>query len=507
VETLILLASLLLGQAPVQPGAAPPPPAAAAATSGAAETPTRPAAVTVPATTLTATLAPAEPPAPSPSPRKKTLTLFEALEAARSRNLDIQILNAKLDQVRQVTWKAWSFYLPQVSLGAQMVRNQYEVDFSLPGGYYVRDFGSQQGPDAGGTVPGSPTNLGLYPSDVVNAVVQPLVQTQGQVKVTQAVVAPQAILGIMNSYKAEKTADYTIQQGRRDILFGVVQLYYGVASLQELTAVQERQVVLTKERERDARVRYEAGTSAKVGLLRAEIDRAQAEEDLKRSQIDFQRARLALAEALDRPDDFDIVIPQSPRQPTGPDLEQQALQLRPDVKAAAENLELAQGERTRILMQYLPSLGVFGQYNYLTTSTFTPNNFTWQIGVGLTWNIFDGGLREASIREATARIAEADAQKRQTDLRAVTRVKQAELDLQGAVANRAKARERTSLAQENARLVDVAYKAGAATYLESTDSVQTLRQAEVGLVAESLNVDLATLKLLNAVGAFSEVNN
>jgi hypothetical protein len=37
--------------------------------------------------------------------------------------------------------------------------------------------------------------------------------------------------------------------------------------------------------------------------------------------------------------------------------------------------------------------------------------------------------------------------------------------------------------------------------------VQTLRQAEVGLVAESLNVDLATLKLLNAVGAFSEVND
>jgi outer membrane protein TolC len=158
-------------------------------------------------------------------------------------------------------------------------------------------------------------------------------------------------------------------------------------------------------------------------------------------------------------------------------------------------------------MQYLPNLGVFGQYNYLTSSTFTPNNFSWQIGVGLTWNIFDGGLREASIREATARIAEADAQKRQTDLRAVTRVKQAELDLQGAVANKAKAQERTSLAQENARLVDVAYKAGAATYLESTDSVQTLRQAEVGLVAESLSVDLATLKLLNAVGAFSEVNN
>jgi len=418
-------------------------------------------------------------PAPSPAPRKKVLTLREAIVPARTQNLDIQQLDAKVQAARQLTWKAWSSYLPQVNAGLQIVRNQYEVAFDIP----------------------------TSPTTVTTTVVTPLVQTNGQVKLNQAVLAPQAIVLIQNAYMAEKTIDYNIQQARRDILFGVAQLYYGVASLQELSAVQERQVVLTRERERDSRVRFEAGTGTKVGLLRAEIDRAQAEEDLKRAQIDFQRARLALATALDRPDDFDIVIPDSPRQPTGADLEKQALDLRPDVKAAAEALDLAYGERTRIYMQYLPSIGAFGAYNYATTGTFNPNAFSWQVGIGLSWTILDGGLREASIREASAKIVEADAFKRQVDLQAVTRVKQAELDLQGALANRAKARERTGLAQENARLVDVAYKAGAATYLESTDSVQTLRQAEVGLVAESLNVDLATLKLLNAVGAFEEVNN
>jgi outer membrane protein TolC len=418
-------------------------------------------------------------PAPSPAPRKKVLTLREAIVSARTQNLDIQQLDAKVQAARQLTWKAWSSYLPQVNAGLQIVRNQYEVAFDIP----------------------------TSPTTVTTTVVTPLVQTNGQVKLNQAVLAPQAIVLIQNAYMAEKTIDYNIQQARRDILFGVAQLYYGVASLQELSAVQERQVVLTRERERDSRVRFEAGTGTKVGLLRAEIDRAQAEEDLKRAQIDFQRARLALATALDRPDDFDIVIPDSPRQPKGADLEKQALDLRPDVKAAAEALDLAYGERTRIYMQYLPSIGAFGAYNYATTGTFNPNAFSWQVGIGLSWTILDGGLREASIREASAKIVEADAFKRQVDLQAVTRVKQAELDLQGALANRAKARERTGLAQENTRLVDVAYKAGAATYLESTDSVQTLRQAEVGLVAESLNVDLATLKLLNAVGAFEEVNN
>jgi outer membrane protein TolC len=451
----------------------------------------------------------APPPASPPVAAQagKVLTLREAIESARTKNLDIQQLDARVQMARQLTWKAWSSYLPQVNAGVQTVRNEYEVSFDIPSGYYVRDTGTPQGPPAGGAVPGSPTNFIVYPSAISSSVVTPLVQTNGQVKLSQALVAPQAWFLIANAYKAEKVIDYNIMQARRDILFAIAQLYYGVANLKELIVVQERQVVLTKERERDARVRFEAGTGTKVGLLRAEIDRAQAEEDLKRAQIDFQRAKLSLATALDRPDDFDIVLPTAPRQPKGSNLEQQALELRPDVKAAAENLDLAHGQRTQLYMQYLPAIGGFGAYNYTSTSTFTPNNFSWQVGIGLTWTILDGGLREASIREATARIAEADANKRQVDQKAVERVKQSQLDLEAAVANRAKAKERTGLAQENARLVDVAYKAGAATYLESTDSVQTLRQAEVGLVFESLNVDLATLKLLNAVGAFEEVNN
>jgi len=431
--------------------------------------------------TVFAALVLAQTPAPAPAPAKpsKVLTLREAIDSARTQNLDIQQLDARVQMARQLTWKAWSFYLPQVNAGLQTVRNEFEVSFEIPTG----------------------------PGTSVTSVVTPTVQTQGQVKLTQALVAPQAWFLISNAYKAEKVIDYNIQQARRDILFAIAQLYYGVANLNELIVVQERQVVLTKERERDSRVRFEAGTGAKVGLLRAEIDRAQAEEDLKRAQIDFQRAKLSLATALVRPNDFDIVLPSAPTPPKGSNLEQQALELRPDVKAAAENLDLAYGQRTQLYMQYLPTIGGFGAYNYVSTSTFTPNNFSWQVGIGLTWTLLDGGLREASIREATARVAEADAAKRLTDLRAVERVKQSQLDLESAVANRSKAKERTGLAQENARLVDVAYKAGAATYLESTDSIQTLRQAEVGLVFESLNVDLATLKLLNAVGAFEEVNN
>jgi outer membrane protein TolC len=330
----------------------------------------------------------------------------------------------------------------------------------------------------------------------------------GQIQATQVLLAPQLWFAIQSAYRAEDAVTYGVENVRRDVLFGVAQAYYAVASLKRLVEVSVQLQEIAARQARDAEVRYKAGTVAKVAKLRADIDLTRAEQDLIQARNSYEGARLVLAVLLDRKPDFEVVEPAEPPLPADTSgLEQAALENRQDIKAARSTEDVYLSLRRVSAMRYLPTVAAFGRATYADPAGLTGQKEAWTIGLSLNWTILDGGLREASIREASAKIVEADAFKRQVDLQAVTRVKQAELDLQGALANRAKARERTGLAQENARLVDVAYKAGAATYLESTDSVQTLRQAEVGLVAESLNVDLATLKLLNAVGAFEEVNN
>ncbi|HYQ80079.1 MAG TPA: TolC family protein [Anaeromyxobacteraceae bacterium] len=435
-------------------------------------------------------------------PAPQVLTLEQALREARQKNLDIQQAEARLRQAQQLSAKAWSYYLPQIVAGGSYTHNSTGAEVTLPTGYYVQNMGTDQIPPPG--TPGTPTPYALQPAGSITAVIQKQDQLGAQVDVKQTLIAPYLWPTIAAAYSGERVAGLSTENVRREVLFGVAQAYYGVTNLKQLVEVAERQLSLTREREKDARVRFQAGAAPKVALLRAEIDRAQAEQDLKRAQNAHESARLALATLLVRPVDFEVEIPPTPKPPEG-DAEAAALRDRPDVLAAVSTVDLTREQRTAAWLQYAPSLGAFGQVTWANFTGFSGHETTWAAGLALSWNLLDGGLREAQIREANARVAEAEAARQNTETRAVEEVRQARLDMESALANKAKAAERVALARENERLVAVSYKAGSATYLESTDATESLRQAEISLVTESLAADLATLRLLKAAGAFREM--
>jgi outer membrane protein TolC len=363
------------------------------------------------------------------------------------------------------------------------------VSLSLPTGYYVRQATDAQGPSFDPSQPVSPqnppggaTNYFIYPSAIEDIVIQKRDQLNGQLQVTQAILAPSLWFAISNAYLGEEIAEIGTEAARREILFGAAQLYYGAAGLKQALEVQERQLAIQRDHERDAQVRYNAGTTPKVALLRAEIDRARAEQDLKRAQN-------AYASEQSVPQDASA-------------LEQAALRDRPDVQMSADSLKLAERVRNSSYAQYLPTLGAFGQYRWSNSGGFTGQSTSWAIGLALNWTLFDGGLREANLRENRAKVLEAEANRKNAEAKAVDEVKRTLLDLESAKANKAKAAEQVSLARENAKLVQVSYKAGASTYLEVSDANTALLSAELGQVAENLNAEVAAIRLLKAAGAF-----
>lgn len=430
------------------------------------------------------------------------LTLDEALAEAQRKNLDLKVARARLTQAEQASSKAWAGYLPTITASAAYTRNSDEATFTLPTVSVIRDVGAPTSePDA---AQGTPTNLELIPTEFQEVVIQPYNAINGQIEVRQALIVPQLWAAIRAASQAEELARLSTEAQRRELLFIVAQAYFGAAAQQEALRAQARLLELNQAREKDTQARFDAGTVTRVALLRAKLDRTRAEQDMLRSRNALAAAKLALSTLLQRDPNFDLAPPPEP-QPPEPraELMEQALNERPDVAAARQGEELAETQRRGVWYSYLPTLGLSGAFRVSNAGGFTGKSTSWLVTLGASWTLWDGGLREANLREQSAKVAEAEAQRQAAEARAREEVARSQLELESAMANREKAREALELARESQRLTDISFKAGVATYLEVADVNTALTAAEVGDVAERLQASLAALRLIKAVGAFS----
>ncbi|HZI02840.1 MAG TPA: TolC family protein [Archangium sp.] len=400
------------------------------------------------------------------------LTLDEALAAARQNNLDLKVARARLEQSRLLSNRAWAAYLPTVSVGGSYTRNSNEVVVRLPGA----------------------------PEEII---IQPYDQFAAQAEVRQAIIAPALIPAIRNAGIAEDVAELNTDNARREILFAVAQAYFAAASYQEAIRASQFLLEVNKARESDTQKRFDVGTVTKVALLRAQLDRARAEQDLVRARNAFASSRLALATLIQRDSDFTLELPPVPQVPSeNEDLVKQALEQRPDVAVARRNLDLALGRRQGVWFSYAPSVGFSGVYRLSNAAGFAARNDIWALTLSAQWTLWDGGLREINLREESARVAEATALQKQAEARAVEEVSRARLEYENARANLSKAEEALGLARETQRLTEISFKAGVATYLEVADANSALTGAEVGAISERLQTSLAALRLLRSTGAF-----
>ena len=401
------------------------------------------------------------------------LTLQDALAEARSTNLDLKVARARLDQSLQQSRRAWAGYLPTVLLGGSYTRNSAEAAFALPG-------------------------------TTTQVVIQPYNSLAAQAEVRQAIIAPTLWPAIRNAGIAQDVATQNAEYTRREVLFGVAQAYFSAASLQEAIRATQFLLEVNQAREKDTKARFDAGTVTRVALLRSQLDRTRAEQDLVRARNSYDAARLALATLLQRDSvDFSLQLPAVPEVPAkDEELARKAQDSRPDVLAARRNLDLAVGRRQGVWFAYAPSVGFSGVYRATNAAGFAGQSTTWALTLNGSWTIWDGGLREVSLREESARIAEAAALQKQAETRVSQEVATARLDYDNARSNLTKAEEALSLARETQRLTEISFKAGVGTYLEVADANAALTSAEVGSINERLNTSLAALRLQRASGLF-----
>ncbi len=288
--------------------------------------------------------------------------------------------------------------------------------------------------------------------------------------------------------------------------------FYDVLLARERIAVQEENVKLLEEQIEDARNRLEAGTVSQFEVLRATVERANAQPELIRARNDFRIAVEELRKSLGFagiPEDLESV----PEFDGSLKFEPIDLELRTALEIAKLNrpelrqLELVAEAREQGIVieraEKRPEVDLVGSYQI--NKSAISNRFSnalegWALGVQSSWAIWDGKEMDGRILQAQSRLEQARLDLGEATLEVEVEVRRAFHDLQEAV-ELAKASSLTiDQAFESLRLANERYATGGGTQLDVLQSQVALTESRLNQVEALHSYKVAEAVLAKALG-------
>ena len=404
------------------------------------------------------------------------LGLAEALETARTRSPDLAVALERVRQAENNVQRAWAVIQPTLTAtGSVTYSSEAVVPYSSTG---IPDFAAASNWIRTGTLQfaWSFLNFRAFPA---------LATAKQQVDVSRL----------------------TETEQRRDLLLTVAGIYYSGVSLRELAKVAVALSRSTRDHALEAQARYQAGLIQLSSALRARIDYLRSNQETLRAQFAYSSAKSQLAALLDRRDTaFELAAPPEPPEPIRgafKEMLEQALRDRPEIAAAKANEEIAARLKTDAWAQFAPTLALTGtgRYNEPPTS-FSGDKGTWAVALTLTLPLYDGGFRYVALKDADSQMRQARAQTRSTTAGIEDELRRAMLDLESARALRDEAEQALVVSRENERLIRAQFNAGTASQVEVSDAESALFQSESAALQQRLSVQIASLRVAKAVGAF-----
>lgn len=251
--------------------------------------------------------------------------------------------------------------------------------------------------------------------------------------------------------------------------------------------------------------RYKAGVDTAAGVAQARTQLLQAQTSA--TDLGVTRAQLQNAIAVlvgQAPGDFTLpavnALPAVPAIPPG--IPVQLLQRRPDLAAAAAQVQAANAQIGVAQTAWLPNLTLSAQGGSQATriaELFTAPSLFWSIGPSLAATLFDGGLRRAQVESGKAAYRQTVANYRQDVLTALQQV-QDNLAAQSILAQEAQQQAAVVQAAEvSLRLAENQYKAGIAPYLNvitAQTTATSARNAELTLLNRRYAASVALIQAL-----------
>jgi outer membrane protein TolC len=238
------------------------------------------------------------------------------------------------------------------------------------------------------------------------------------------------------------------------------------------------------------------GTLLKSDALDIEVRLAQAREDLVRARNAHSLATSSLRNLLGIETGEFIVADTAPEL-NEPDAVNPSL--RPELAAARARESAAQSNIRVAKSGYQPRVSLFASLDYDTGWETRGEGKSYTAGVMAQWDIWDGFLTRAKVRESQANLESAREEQRKLRLALNFEVEQARLNLETANARLSVTKKTIEMAAESADLVRKRFEQGAALASQLLDSETALLAARVRRAEAEADLQIANAALRKAL--------
>lgn len=415
----------------------------------------------------------------------QSFTLEQAIDYALSNNPDLQIATERISQAEAQLGVALSAFYPQVTakVGYDHSNNPAQV-FSMI--VAQRDFG-----------PNSINNINDpgYRQNFRPEIIGKLSLFRGGQDYHNSKAAE---LGI-------SAAEFERSTVRNALIEAVTASYYAYLAAQEAHKVAQDSISAIASELKLTRLRYEAGTVLKSDVLSLEVKSAEAQEVQIRAAngIDLAKTGIATLLGLSADQAFSVALtsstlPEPKLAASFTDLLDLAMTQRPEVKAAANQVEIAQAKLKSEQGAYLPKADAYVSYGQNSQSPgFSGSKDNVTAGVSVEMDLFSGLETKNRVSAAERKAAESRETERKTKLAIEQEVKIAFLKLEEALARMRVTEASVAAADEALRLVNEQRRAETVTitrYIEAEAARNTAHSNTIAAHYDALSAEAALKK-------------
>jgi outer membrane protein TolC len=426
--------------------------------------------------------------AQQPSPAPTRLTLGQAIDLALKQNHSVRLRSLSVEQMQSKKDDAKSNYLPQIKAHGSVLQITQLEGVAIPAGAL-----------------GSYPSTGPIPSQSIiidhGADTGYLGGVGLEQPLTQLFRIHQANVAAKEDVLVAKTQ---LDQTQDAIALQVRQLYYDILiNEQKLEAAQD-QLAAAKVKDEESRSDVARGNALEVSALQSEASILQAQQESLSLRLQGSDFRRQLADTLglpvNTPIDLDPGAAAAPLDiPPRADAVRIALDQNQDLKAARQTLVKAEAGLAAARDAYIPDVTALSRYSYQSGVPLFAHNFG-TFGFSLNYDLFDGGRREAKVREARSdvRSAEVNVDKLRSEIEVQVQGIYDRIDELGQMV--AVAGQVVEVRTEAARLADRQFEQNAALSSARSQAHADMASATASLLEANCGLSLAQADLKRAIG-------